>query len=914
MNSIVQIRQISQYPDLDPVFPDDRAVLQRGGPGGAYGSASAANLVATALAQGGDLLLAPGSGVKWESGGLLTWASGQFVFDGPVSVPGLESAGNITAGGRMVATIEDVNALAAYTVQSFNGRTGIVQLELPDVLRAGGAPIRDAHFGGWITAPSLWDTRADDDTVATTNWVHRAIHDTGVCSFNGRTGCVVLQTSDVNAAYAALDGTYPTAPTPALGDASNRIATTLFVDESLADLHLTISDEQLAILTSTYAPIDSPNFTGIPAGPTANPGTHTGQLATTAFVMAAVTASTSGVSSFNTRTGAVTLSAADISGAGGALLNSPAFVGGPTAPTAAPGTSNTVLATTAFVAAAVSASAAGVSSFNTRTGAVVLSLADVQATNVLNNTALTGVPTGPTAAPGTSTTQLATTAFVSAAGVSSFNSRTGAVTLSGADVSAAGGALTAGPAFTGTPTAPTPATSDNSTALATTAFVKAALSATGVTTFNGRAGAVTLTAADITGAGGALLASPTFTGTPAAPTPTVGDNSTTLATTAFVAAALVGGGATPGWTLTYPGGTTSKISALGTTTNTFNIGGPALSFQNKNGGQVCYINDTTVNSSLGNINYPILRNAVTGSPAVLSVGGTDVNRSIQLVAVGSGTIQVPTMAPGDNSTAAASTAFVHAAVTAPVVRSYLAGLILSTAGSSATFSVAPGVAVDSTNVQMITLAAALSKTTAAWAVGNNNGSLDTGTIANSTWYHVFLIERTDLTVADVLVSLSPSAPAMPANYTFFRRIGSLRTNASGQWTYFHQLGDEFLWDVPVADVNGVVNQGTTAVLRTMTVPAGVQVKGLFSGGVIDSAANTADRLYISSPDVADTAPGVSTFNFGQSNAAVSQQVWIMFSVRTNTSAQIRTRNETGSSTQQLFINTQGWIDRRGRDA
>jgi len=59
-----------------------------------------------------------------------------------------------------------------------------------------------------------------------------------------------------------------------------------------------------------------------------------------------------------------------------------------------------------------------------------------------------------------------------------------------------------------------------------------------VTSFNSRTGAVTLTGSDITGAGGALLASPTFTGVPSAPTANPGTNSTQLASTAFVAAAL----------------------------------------------------------------------------------------------------------------------------------------------------------------------------------------------------------------------------------------------------------------------------------------------------------------------------------------------------------------------------------------
>jgi hypothetical protein len=67
----------------------------------------------------------------------------------------------------------------------------------------------------------------------------------------------------------------------------------------------------------------------------------------------------------------------------------------------------------------------------------------------LNSPAFTGVPTAPTAAPGTNTTQLATTAFVET-GYAKLNS----------------------PAFTGNPTAPTQASGTNNTTIATTAFVQ----------------------------------------------------------------------------------------------------------------------------------------------------------------------------------------------------------------------------------------------------------------------------------------------------------------------------------------------------------------------------------------------------------------------------------------------------------
>lgn len=79
----------------------------------------------------------------------------------------------------------------------------------------------------------------------------------------------------------------------------------------------------------------------------------------------------------------------------------------------------------------------------------------------------------------------------------------------------------ASPAFTGNPTAPTPTAGDNDTSIATTAFVTTAVAA-------------------VTGGGGAPLVSPNFSGNPTAPTPTAGDNDTSIATTAFVQTALAG--------------------------------------------------------------------------------------------------------------------------------------------------------------------------------------------------------------------------------------------------------------------------------------------------------------------------------------------------------------------------------------
>jgi hypothetical protein len=345
--------------------------------------------------------------------------------------------------------------------------------------------------------------------------VDAAIRAASVWSFNGRVGDVRLWIDDIRCAGGApiysprFEGS-PRACTPPPTSNSSRLATTAYVTTALG------------VAFEGFAPLDSPNFIGVPTAPTAPQGSADGQLATTAFVTNAVAAATAGVASFNGRTGVVSLVGGDITAAGGALLASPVFTGTPSAPTQPTTDNSTRLATTAFVQAFAAP---------------------------LASPAFTGVPTGPTAPPSTSTTQLATTAFVTAAiaagvagTVTTFNGRSGAVNLIGNDVSAAGGALTVSPAFTGTPTAPTAAPSTSNTQLATCAFVMAAVATGGgVLTFNGRAGTVTLTAADLSGVGGALLASPAFTGSPTAPTAAPGSNTAQLATCAFVQAAISAG-------------------------------------------------------------------------------------------------------------------------------------------------------------------------------------------------------------------------------------------------------------------------------------------------------------------------------------------------------------------------------------
>lgn len=250
--------------------------------------------------------------------------------------------------------------------------------------------------------------------------------------------------------------------------------------------------------------------------------------------------------------------------------------------------------------------------------------------------------------------------------------------------------------------------------------------------------------------------------------------------------------------------------------------------------------------------------------------------------------------------------------TVPITRSALSGLTLSTAGASATMSIAAGQAADSTNAVLMSLAAT-SKTTAAWAVGAANGGLDTGTIANSTWYHFYVIRRPDTGVVDAIFSLSASAPTLPANYTQYRRIGAGLTNGSAQWTSFIQDGDLFQWLTPVEDI-GTSNQGTAAVTATLSVPSGINVIANMAVSMANGA--SAAGAYFSDLATNDLAPSLTLAPLGQLfiNGVANGQVGCQIAIRTNTSKQIRTRLLSSDASTVLRGSTMSWIDRRGRDA
>jgi hypothetical protein len=277
-----------------------------------------------------------------------------------------------------------------------------------------------------------------------------------------------------------------------------------------------------------------------------------------------------------------------------APLASPALTGTPTAPTAAPGNNSSTIANTAFVTAAVGSVGGGAAP--------------------LASPAFTGNPTAPTPSAGDNDTSISTTAFVTTA------------------VAAAttGLAALASPILTGNPTAPTPAVNDNDTSIATTAFVTAA---DVVAVAAAASSAASLYAPKI---------SPIFTGNPTAPTPSVGDNDTSVATTAFVTAAdvvAVAAAATSAAslyatkispTLTTPNlgaAVATSVAADTFTTTTNNVNGQsttAYTFQNSdNGKTVIFSSASAIAASLNTgLTAGWNANVIVSGAGQLTIGGT----------------------------------------------------------------------------------------------------------------------------------------------------------------------------------------------------------------------------------------------------------------------------------------------------
>lgn len=250
------------------------------------------------------------------------------------------------------------------------------------------------------------------------------------------------------------------------------------------------------------------------------------------------------------------------------------------------------------------------------------------------------------------------------------------------------------------------------------------------------------------------------------------------------------------------------------------------------------------------------------------------------------------------------------------LRGYIDGLIMSNDTDTAhDISVAAGEATmvesttSETRVVGVNTAAFVKRIDANWAAGTGNGGFPSGlTLSNTTWYHYFIIGTTAGAV-DFGWDTSTTATNLlsdASTFSFQRRIGSVITDGSANIINFQQYGDAFMWLAPVLDLDEAIS--ATGETEVMTVPTG------FPMGILGSLLHhtTAHDVYISSPDVTDTAPSLTASPGISLTAHTSSDIGANILIYTNTASTLRFRSSNNLSEVRFWTN--GWIDPRGRAA
>ncbi|QXH48979.1 tail fiber protein [Pseudomonas xanthosomatis] len=213
-----------------------------------------------------------------------------------------------------------------------------------------------------------------------------------------------------------------------------------------------------------------------------------------------------------------------------------------------------------------------------------------------------------------------------------------------------------------------------------------------------------------------------------------------------------------------------------------------------------------------------------------------------------------------------------AQVAVGIPKYYLHGLGLSVNAVSPTtaIDVAPGIARGAGNpVELNSAITGVLQAVGNWTPGAGGNKLDTGVRTANSWYNVFMIQQITDGQADLLFSLSASAPMLPAGYGVVRRIASIATNEANEIIPFINVGRRFLFQSPIKDGAGSMAGGDSTRTLTLSVPRGKRVLVHLHVGFTGSAstvylrptdANVASIKWVT----ANNAAALAAWGVGQS--------------------------------------------------
>jgi hypothetical protein len=230
--------------------------------------------------------------------------------------------------------------------------------------------------------------------------------------------------------------------------------------------------------------------------------------------------------------------------------------------------------------------------------------------------------------------------------------------------------------------------------------------------------------------------------------------------TVFAAAASVDPALAPGHVMTFTSGTPATITSFGT--NASSSSRIYIAYNNTSSPITIVPDGSTLLTPDGN---PVIMNG--GDMVILSFFGTGWNVLSHIVGVQAFSVGTANGLTITNNTGTPNTQ-----------------IDVTTTGRSILETTAGGIV--SVGAQTLTINAA--------TTGIN--ALDTGSLANNTWYYVYLISNGTTTAS--LLSTSSTAPTMPTGYVYKYRIGAVRTGGAATFLRTIQKGNRAQYQVIAA--------------------------------------------------------------------------------------------------------------------
>ena len=162
--------------------------------------------------------------------------------------------------------------------------------------------------------------------------------------------------------------------------------------------------------------------------------------------------------------------------------------------------------------------------------------------------------------------------------------------------------------------------------------------------------------------------------------------------------------------------------------------------------------------------------------------------------------------------------------TGSLPKNHVDGLILSNdTDADHDINVTAGQARDKADANDMVLASEQTKRLdASWATGNDAGGLSSSlTIANTTWYHCFIMEVSSTVEIGFDTSVTAANLIEDHSASKVRLVGSVLTNGSANILAFTQVSDEVAWDSAPTDYSVATTIVDTE--QTFSIPLGYSV-------------------------------------------------------------------------------------------